>query len=484
MIPFVGFAPDQLPETPGVFLDCKNILPAIGSFVAAPSPIDCGFGAIDSPAKGFVVAKKLSDTTPNRIFCGSGSKLYEQSGYTWADVSRSGGYSLGPDERWRFAQFGDVTLAINKSAVLQASTSGAFADASATSPKAEIVEVINNQVFVFNMDGMGFGLDVTRWACSAIGSYTDWTPSVSTQCVSGQLLDSPGRITAGKRLGDVVVAYKEKAMYVGQYVGAPLVWDFHRVPGDIGAPGQESVISTGTAHFFIGPDDFYLFDGSRPQPLNSPVRNWFFNKADPRYLSRTWGTFDRFNQRAYWWFASKGSSGKLDQCIVYNVKTGQWGKVELTVECVCDYVSPGVTIDGLSDWSSTIDGLPDVSLDSPFWNYGSQVVAVFQSDHKSYQLSGPSGESRIVTGHYGDNINFSTVSRVRPRFLLSPSSSTLNYSYSNTDATNFTQNITSTYANNWYDLIWSARWHKFELVFNGNCSISGFDLLMSQDGTE
>lgn len=481
MIPFVGFAPDQLPETPGIFVDCKNILPAIGSFVAAPSPVDCALGAIDSAARGFAVAKKLDGS--NRVFCGSATKLYEQSG-TWTDRSRAGNYALGSDDRWRFAQFGDVSLAVNKSTVLQASASGAFADASATAPKAQIVETINNQVFLFNIEGMGFGNDVTRWACSAVGSYTDWTPSVSTQCASGQFLDSGGGITAGKKLGNIIVAYKEKSMYVGQYVGAPLIWDFQRIPGEIGAPCQEAVINTGTAHVFIGPDDFYIFDGSRPQALNSPVRNWFFNTVDQKYLYKVCGTFDRFNQRAYWWFPSKNANGSLDLCVVYNVKTGQWGKIELGIEFVADYVSSGMTIDGLSALSATIEGLPSISFDSPFWNSGSAVVAVFKTDHKAYQLSGVAGESRIVTGHYGDNITFSTVSRVRPRFISSPTSSTLNYSYSNTDASTFTQNITSTYTNNWYDLIWSARWHKFELVFNGNCSISGFDLLMSQDGTE
>lgn len=481
MIPFVGFAPDSLPETPGIFLDCQSILPSIGSFSAAPSAVDCSLGALDSQAKGFVVARKLDNT--NRTFSGSNTKLYEQSG-TWTDRSRAGNYSLGADDRWRFAQFGDVSLAVNKSTVLQASTTGSFADASATAPKAEVIEVINNQVFAFNIDGMGFGNDVTRWACSAVGDHTDWTPNVATQCVSGQLLDSPGRITAGKRLGDVIVAYKEKAMYLGQYVGTPLIWSFNRVPGDIGTPCQEAVINTGTAHFFIGPDDFYMFDGSRPQPLNSPVRNWFFNTVDQRYLYRIWGTFDRFNQRAYWWFPSKNSSGSLDLCVVYNVKTNQWGRNDMSIECVADYVTAGITIDGLTTLSATIDGLPSIAFDSPFWNSGSSVIAVFKTDHKAYQLSGVAGESRIMTGHYGDNIQFSTVSRVRPRFLSSPTSSTMNYSHSNTDASTFTQNITTTYSNNWYDLVWSARWHKFELIFNGSCAISGFDLLQSPDGTE
>ena len=482
MIPFVGFAPDSAPESPGVFLQCTNIIPDFGKFISAPSPVDCNLGAVESAAKGFSINAKLDGT--NRTFCGVAAKLYERVSGVWSDVSKVGGYTLSTDNRWRFAQFGNVSLAVAKSDTLQSTASGNFADASASAPKADIVELINNQVFLFNINGMGFGDDLTRWACSAVGSHTDFTPSISTGCVSGQLLDSPGAITAGKRLGDIIVAYKAKAMYVGQYVGTPAWWSFTRVPGDIGTPVQEAVVNTGTAHFFIGPDDFYIFDGTRPTPLNSPCRGWFFATIDQAYMHRIAGTFDRINQRAYWWFPAKNSNGALTQCVVYNVKTGQWGRIDLEIECVGEYVSAGVTIDGLTAYSATIDGLPDVPYDSPFWTSGASVVTVFKADHKAYQLSGVSGESRIVTGHYGDNIQFSTCSRVRPRFIKSPASSTLIYSYSNDDASNFTTNIRSTYQKQWYDLIWSARWHKYELVFQGNHAISGFDLVMSQDGSE
>lgn len=484
MIPFVGFAPDLPPETPGVFTDCKNVLPAVNGFVAAPTSIDAGLGAISSAAQGFAVVKKSDNTT--RVFCGNSTKLYEQVAGVWSDKSGSV-YGAGPDDRWRFAQFGDVTLATNKQNTIQAITTGSFADASGTAPKAAILEVINNQVFAFNINGMGFGNQPDRWACSALGGYTDWTPSVTTQCVSGQFLDAPGSITAGKRLGDVIVAYKEKAMYVGQYVGAPEIWNWQRVPGDIGAPCQEAVVNTGTFHLFVGPDDFYIFDGTRPTPVQAPIRNWFYANMDAKYAYKICGTYDRVNKRAYWWFPDVTSNGALTKCVVFNIASKQWTKIESTIEYVADYVSAGLTYDTLGSAYSTYDSLPTtISFDSPFWNSGSAVIAAFGTDHKAYQLSGTPGESRIVSHHIGDNTQFSTLSRIRPRFLVSPTSSTMNYSYSNTDGNNssFTNNITSTYAGKWYDLIWSAQWHKCEFVFQGPTTISGFDPVITPDGIE
>jgi hypothetical protein len=170
---------------------------------------------------------------------------------------------------------------------------------------------------------------------------------------------------------------------------------------------------------------------------------------------------------------------------VFNTETGQWGKLSLGIEYVADYVSSGVTYESLGTLYSTYDDLPEtISFDSPFWNSGSSVLAVFKTDHKTYQLSGSPEESRFTTGHYGDTVNFTTIQRIKPRFLKSPTSSTLNYSHSNTDAETFTNNITSTYSGRYYDLIWSAQWHKFEFVFNGAVSMSGFDPVFIQDGSE
>lgn len=482
MIQLAGFSPDVDPSTPGIMVDCENILPEITGFSSAPSKVDEGLGALDGQAYGFAVTRKSDNSI--RAFAGSASKLYEVS-TTWTDKSKSGGYSLGSDNRWRFAQFGDVSLAAAKSETLQASTTGNFDDASVTAPKAAIVETINNQVFVFNYDGMGMGNVPDGWGCSALGSYTDFTPSVANQSVAGRFLSSPGPVTAGRKLGDIIVAYKDRSMYVGQYVGGSEIWDWRMLPGNIGAPCQEAVVTTGTAHFFPGPDDFYVFDGSRPIPLDSPVRSWFFSVLDTRYAYRISGTFDRQNQRVLWWFPSLSSGGVLDKCLVYNIKTRQWGRMDGHIEIAAEYLNSGITYESIGSLYSTYDDIPTtISYDSPFWTSSGSVIAAFGTDHVAYSYTGTPSSSSITTHHHGDNSVFSTVSRVKPRFLTAPASSTLLYSHSNTDPTSFVQNLSSMFANQWYDVLWSARWHKFELQFTGSMKITGYDVTLTQDGTQ
>jgi len=483
MIPFVGFSPDLPPETPGIFTDCASILPGIGKFYPAPSPTDAGIGALDGPALGFAVVRKLDNTI--RTVGGTTDKLYEVNS-VWTDKSKVGGYTLGPDDRWRFAQFGDLTIATSKSSTMQGIAGGAtFDDVSVSAPKAAIVEVLNNQVFAFNINGMGFGDDPTRWACSAIGSATDWTPSIDTQCVSGQLLDAPGAITAGRRLGDIIVAYKNASMFVGEYVGVPQVWNFRHIPGEIGTPCQEAVVPTGTAHYFVGNDDFYAFDGSRAQPLESPLRQWFFSQLNQQYAHRICGTFDRVNKLVYWWFPSKSGAGTVDKCVVLNIKTGQWGRMDGAIEIAAEYLTPGVSCDSLGTLYSTYDDLPTtISYDSPFWNASGSVLAAFKTDHTAYAYAGVPTASSMTLGLFGDNLQFTTVTRLTPRFLTSPQSSTMLYSFSNADVSNFTQNLSAPLIARWYDVLWSAIWHRFELQCDGQFEISGVDVSMVADGSQ
>lgn len=472
MIVFSGFSPDLPPETEGIFTDCSNILPAIGEFISAPSRTDVGLGAVDSAALGFAVIRQI-DNTP-RTFCGTASKLYEAS-TSWVDVSKVGGYSLGAEDRWRFTQFGNTTIAASKSETIQTSSYGSFANASASAPRAAIVETVGNQVFAFNTNDTSFGDDPQRWWCSALNDHTNWVPSVANQCVSGQLRSSPGPITAGRRLGDIIVAYKKDSIFVGQYVGAPSVWSFSQVPGNVGTPSHEAVVTTGSAHYFIGPDDFYVFDGTRPNNLNTPVRQWFFDTLDEAYASRICGSFDSKTQRVFWWFPSKSSSGSLDKCVVLNIKTGQWGRMDGAIEIAASYVSPGMTYDTIGGSYSSYDDLPTtISFDSPFWSSGSAVVSVFSTDHKAYVYTGVSTNSSITTGHHGDAGQFFTVTGIRPRFIKSPTSSQVLHSYSNSDATDFSVGSTSRFVNNKYDLMWSARWHRFEFQYIGNVRISGY----------
>lgn len=332
-----------------------------------------------------------------------------------------GGYT--GTNRMRWAVFGNNVLNTNRSEVIgQAAAGGNFADI-AGAPRASIIVTASGFVMALNTNAAAYGDAPDGWHCSAIRDQTSWTASPATQSAFGRLLDSPGAIRAGAALGGDVVAYKETSMYLGRYVGPSLIWQWTRVPGDIGTSGNESVVTVGTQHFFIGPSDLYVFDGTVPRSLNAPVREWFFANLNQTHRDKVYGVADLPRDLVYWYYPSTASTtGALDSVLIYNFRTNQWGKQLIGTQAALLYASGQITYDGLGALYSTYDTLPDIAYDAPFWLADSQVPAIVGADGILYSLNGEPGASYLVTGDFGDMTDYAFVKRVTPRYRQDPAS--------------------------------------------------------------
>lgn len=479
MIPFTGFLPDVDPATQGVITSCVNSIPTVRGMKASPSLINSTLPALSAACLGAAIVYKLDGTT--RLIAGTSTKLYEGASSSWSDVSKAGNYTAG-DIKWRFAQMGDTTLATNKNDTLQYSSSGAFASI-ATAPKASVMDAAAGFIMLGATNDGTYGDQSDRWWCSAYQDYSSWTPSVTTQATTGRLVDAPGAIRGIKALGPNFVAYKDRAIFMGTYVGAPAVFQWVMVPGEIGCFSHEAVVSINTAHFFIGESDIYTFDGSRATPIGQGIKQWFFANLNASYRHLIAGMHEKKFSRV-WWFFPKGTSTTLNAAIVYNYAVGKWGYVEYDIECPVEYVSGGITFDGLGALFSTYNDFPNVAFDSPFWTASTNLPAVIDTTHTLKTITGISGGQTITTGIVGDDTGRSLVSRVKPRFTQSPSSATVTNFYSDTDGVTMTQDATSTMSESRFDFLRSARWHQLEYTFSGDNEVIGHTFTIQPDGLE
>lgn len=466
-----GFAPDLDPETPGILTDCNAIVPTTQGLSAANSLVSTIYGPLSGTVSSAFVAQLLDGT--KRVFVAEGPRIDEASSGSWVDRSRSGGYT--GTSRMRWAVFGNATLNANRTQVIgQANPGAGFVDI-ANSPAASIIVTAAGFVMALNVSQAQYGDAPDGWHCSGIRDQTTWTASAATQCAYGRLLDSPGAIKAGAALGSDIVAYKDTSMYLGRYVGPPLVWQWDRVPGDIGCSGNESVVVVGTQHFFIGPADLYVFDGTVPRSLNAPVREWFFANLNQQYRERIFGVADIPRDLVYWYYPSNASSGQLDSCLIYNFRTNKWGKQAINVDAALLYSTGQVTYDSLGTLYSTYDNLPNIAYDSSFWLADSQAPAVIQSGVLK-TITGEPGASWMVTGDFGDMVNYSMLRRVSPRYRLQPSSATGTnfYRYSLGEAR--TQDFTVPMTRGRFDFRRAARWHSYRFDFPGRVAINGLDM--------
>lgn len=467
MNPIIGFSPDADRTTPGALVDCEHLIPYEAGFRSAPTALAVNVAALAAECRGAVVATKLDAT--RRIFAGTQTNLYEVSSATWADVSKAALYTGSAESRWSFCQFGNTTIASNLVDPMQSSATGVFADI-AGAPKAKIVvSASNNFVLAFNTNEATYSASQDRWWCCAQNDQTSWTPAASTLANTGRLIAVEGPITAALPLGDYVIAYKQRGIFHGSFVGSPVVWQWNLVPGgEAGCVGQEALCDIGGAHFIVSNDNFWIFDGTRPVAIPTAPRQWFLDNSSPLYRYRTKVSYDRQTNLVRISYPSLASTGACDAGLVYHVLSRKWGRDNMTVEAPLAYIAPGTTIDGMDSYSATIDGISNLSFDSQYWLSGGQNASVFTTAHQLSSLTGATADSSFTTNDFGGDDEETLLDRVRVRFESAPTTATATGYYKANEGDALTTGETSSIDDGKFDLRQSARFHRVKISMTGN----------------
>ena len=471
MTPLLGFSPDVEPTTPGAIMECQNLIPDPKGMRSAPSAADSGLSALAAACRGSAVTRNL--TGNSRLFAGTASNLYELGGTAWASVSS--GHSLGSDDVWRFASFGNDALAVCPSVALLRSTGGSFS-AVAGAPAAKAIAVAQGFVMLLN-----HGTTADGWKCSGYLDVTQWTPSVATQSNEGRLIEGQGAITAGLRMGDTIIAYKERGIFVGIYVGGDVVWQWTMPVGDVGCVGVEAVADTPRGHVFVGSDNVYLFDGHRAQAVGDQIRQWWIDNSSAQFRYRTKLMWDRDNALV-WMFYPGVNSSECDRTLVFHVPSGRWGVSDLTAEAVLNYTSQGITYDTAAGLGYTYDSGPAFSYDSPFWLASKSNPAIFGTDHKIKSLTGIPDDSWFVSGDVGDETQSSFLGRVNVRWSRQPTSATCRgYTKESSGADPVVQGLSS-FDGSKFPMRQTGRFHRVRIDMVGDGRLSAIDLKLQPAG--
>lgn len=469
MIKITGYYPDADPTSEGVILDADNIIPTLkGSYKSAPSLSAIGMDALDTECFGAASIQVLDNT--NRVLAGTDTGLFEVSGNNWLDVSKTGGYAAGT-KRWNFGVFGNIALASNGQDPLQFSESGVNFDDVDGSPVCQVFDIGGGFVMMGATDEATYGNQSDRWWCSAIYDYTDWTPDVATQATTGRLVDAAGSIRAMKALGASFVAYKDNAMFVGSYVGTPLVWTWQLLPTSIGCSSQGAVAKVpSVGHIFVGQEDFYLFDGSGlPQPIGAGIKDWFFGDLRQSFKNNIYSLVDKRSSNVWFFYPRQDSDGQPTGAVIYNWRAKKWGVWRGAVEAAIEFISGETTYD-------TAEGVFDdqtLAFDSPFWTNTTEFPSVVDSTHTLKMLTGDSGTSNITFSDVGDDVRLTTLGRVKMRFLQAPTSATMTNQHKHNEGDPLMLGQAVMMNDNKFDFLRSARWHRVTLQTVGNCEFTG-----------
>jgi hypothetical protein len=239
----------------------------------------------------------------------------------------------------------------------------------------------------------------------------------------------------------------------------------------------------GGVHFFVGFDNFWLFDGTRPQPIgDGAVRQWFVDNCSREYIQKTICTFDREKNLVWVFYPSNGST-ECDSAIVYHVQSKMWGRANRSVQCALTYVFPGYTMDTMSDISGAYDTFAAISFDSQFWNAAASSLAVFNTSHQLQTLSGASTSSGITTGEVGEDDAVMLLQQIRLRYGVAPTSATVTTLHMPNSGGSYVSGVSGSLNDGKFDTLRAARWHKAVINFTGPVRVTHMTATMKPAGT-
>jgi len=469
-----------------------NIFPTPRGFAPFPSlvagyPVLPIVGGEQQIALGAYYASYLDGSS--RIIVGTQKKLYIPSLSGWVDFSGGQTFSGTIATRWRFAQFGNDTIAVNGVDLPQVASNVAASFLPLAGGPPPGVTVAATGLFV--MMG-GTSSNGAEWVGSALGRDDSWTPDPATQAARGVLTATPGDITAISRLLDNFLLFKGRSMYMGRYVGSGgIVWSMDLVSDVAGAVSREAVVSMGDYVVFMGQDNLYKYDGAGgPQDLATPLRHFMFDVGDldQNYGYKVIGRYDRAREIVVWHYPSTRATaaGTIDSWIAWSPVSNQWTQGALDIEAVIlpeITVSDGVTYDELGQLFATYGDMNQQTYDDLIIAGNAKMQqGLFRTDHRAYFFTGPVTNGKFRTGNLGtdDDYNFSLITCIRPRFATAPISGGLVVKGYGTDQSGKTKvyrdEAPFNVATGRVNLRQSARFHAFELSMNSYCEIEAFDI--------
>ncbi len=480
-LPLAKFSPETDSAQAGTIVSMIGYIPTVKGWAGMPAPVATSLN-LGAECRGAETVTDLSGTAHS--FLGTQTKLYKATGNTLEDVSKAGDYTGSSSSRWCFTIQGNVVIATNKVDDTQSyviGTSTDFANLAGTPPKAAICEAVGNFVFLFNYND---GTDTPDgYATCAQGDYTDWTPDIDTGAVRGRLYDTPGEVIGGKRLADYIVVYKAKSMYLGRFVGTPQWWQFSLISDIVGAVSQDSIATVGAVHYFMGDDNFWLFDSTVPRPIGDEIREWFNGQINHAAKHLVFSNVDLSKGIVYWYYP-KTNSTSCDAWVAYNYRVDKWGYGLMNAQAALNYVSSGRTYAELETLYPTYADFDGLSYDAIEQPNNTPIPSIVNSSNLIASLNGESGTNELTIWDYGMDGAMTFVDRVRPRYVRSPTSAKLTYRYRDNFGENTTIGNEITETSGKFDFLWSARWHSFTHQTTGDVEISGYDINARQDSPE
>lgn len=184
-------------------------------------------------------------------------------------------------------------------------------------------------IFVYGSNGFIANNHVTTFNADTPGQYnqinfTDWNGPTANQInvAAGKILK--GLPVRGGTNSPSGLFWATNALVRVSFTGqAPLYWSNDLISTDCTLISANAVVEQNGVYYWMGTDQFYLYNGT-VQPLqNDKNINWVFDNLNQNARSKVWGiSIKRFNE--VWWFYPRGTATECTDVVIYNTKDKIW----------------------------------------------------------------------------------------------------------------------------------------------------------------
>jgi hypothetical protein len=357
------------------------------------------YTSASSEAASSAFAAKASDGQPYN-FIGGAAKLQLIASAAWTDVSKAGApaYATAAEDRWYWTTFGNIVIAANGQAKLQAYTMGTstdFADLSATAPVAKYVATVRGFVMAGNISSYPNRVQWSPLEAPA-GDWTSLVLQADSQDLFGET--EAGQVTQVVG-GEFATIFCENGIFRGTYVGGDLIFTFDQVVLGNGTSAPGSVAASGDKIFFLGNDGFYMLSPAGLQPIGEGINRTFLEEVAETDYWRISSAIDPSNSLYVIAYPTTGTV--LDKFMVYNWQANRWTTVEAgNMETLFTFYSEAYTLETIDALIGNPDtgAYADVSVDSALFQGGKPSLAAVNSSHKAVLFNGADLTATVETG--------------------------------------------------------------------------------------
>jgi hypothetical protein len=149
----------------------------------------------------------------------------------------------------------------------------------------------------------------------------DWSDAIYAS-ISGTKIVK-GLITRGGSNAPSGLFWSLNALIKATFVGGDTVFQFDTIQEDISLLSQNCIVTCSNVFYWIGHNQFYLYNGVVKKIPNNTNRVTFFKNLNFKYRNKVWGMYkEEYNE--IWWYYPSGNNTECDSVIIYNVDENFW----------------------------------------------------------------------------------------------------------------------------------------------------------------